>query len=339
MRELLPILLRRIPALAMVLLGTTIVTFLIMNFVPSDPARLIAGEHASPTVVAQIRERLGLDQPLWQQYFGYLDRLASGDFGTSIRSGRPVLEELLQALPATLELALAALIVIVVVGVGLGTLAAIRRDSFIDQSVRALGAIAISAPTFWTGILLLGVFFATLGWLPGGGRISVEYEQLPRVTGMLTVDAVLAANGAAFMDAVRHLALPASTLALASTGASVRLVRASVLEVMNDEHVRRARAAGLPEYVVITRYVLPTALLPFVTTLGLYMADLMSGAIVTEMIFGWPGLGTYAMEAIAGLDFAAIMGFTVLVALIYSIANLAVDLTLVALDPRARNSP
>lgn len=336
MRDLVPILLRRLPALALVLVGATIVTFLIMNFVPSDPARLIAGEHASAAVVAELRERLGLDQPLWQQYVSYLGRLAEGDLGTSIRSGRPVLEELLQALPATLELALAALSLIVVLGIGLGTLAAIRRDRLTDQLIRTLGAIAISTPTFWSGILLLGLFFALLGWLPGGGRIAVEYDALPRVTGFFTVDALLAGNGAAFLDALRHLAMPALTLALASTGASVRLVRASVLEVMNDEHVRRARAAGLSEWVVISRYVLPTALLPFVTTLGLYMADLMSGAIVTEMIFGWPGLGTYAMEAIAGLDFAAIMGFTVLVALIYSIANLLVDLALAALDPRVR---
>jgi peptide/nickel transport system permease protein len=338
MKPVLALLARRLPSLVLTLLGTSLVTFVISHLVPSDTARLIAGDGASEAVVAGIRAKLGLDQPLWTQYAVYLSQLGRGDLGVSIRTGEPVLAELLRAAPATFELAAVAFTLIVVFSLGLGCLAALNRDRFADQIIRIVSALAISTPTFWTSLLLIGLFGAALGWSPLGGRIDPDLPPIPSLTGFLTIDAILRGRPDVLISALGHLILPAITLAVASSGAAVRLIRASLLEVLGQDYIRRARSGGLSEWVVLTRYALPNALLPFITTLGLTLADLLGGAVVTEMIFSWPGLGSYTLAAIAGLDFPAIMGFTVLAAAVYALANLFVDLLNGFLDPRARSS-
>lgn len=328
--------LARLLDLGGVLLGVSVITFLIAQAIPTDVARLVAGDHASPAVVARVRAELGLDRPIWEQYGRYLGRLASGDLGTSIRSGRPVAAELAERLPATAELALAAFALIVASGLVLGSIAALTARRWPDQLLRAASTIAISTPTFWSGIVLLAIFFGALGWLPPGGRIAPELVDAAPWTGLYLIDGLLAARIDVVGSALAHLALPAITLALASAGGAIRLVRAALLEVLHEDHVRRARAGGLPERMVLLRYALPLALLPFLTTMALYLADLLAGAVVTEIIFGWPGLGSYTLEAIAGLDFPAIMGFTLVAALFYTLANQLVDWGYGRIDPRLR---
>jgi peptide/nickel transport system permease protein len=317
------------------LFGATLVTFVISHLVPADVARLIGGDDASPEMVARIVRSGGLDQPVWRQYLIYLDHLAHGDLGVSIRTGRPVLGELLAVLPATAELAFAAFAIILVFSLVLGSLAALERDRLADQVIRVLSALSISTPTFWLGLLLIALFSAKLGWLPLGDRLDESLTPAPSVTGLLTVDGLIAGRLDVVVDALRHLVLPAMTLAIGATGASTRLVRASLLEILSADYVRRARSAGFSEWVVLTRYALPNALVPFVTTMGLLLADLLGGAVVTEIIFGWPGVGAYTIDAIAGLDYPAIMGFTLFAAAVYALANMAVDVACGLLDPRA----
>lgn len=319
-----------------VLLGVSIITFSITQLIPTDVARLVAGDHASPSVIARIHAELGIDRPLWVQYARYLARLAQGDLGISIRSGRPVITELLERLPATVELSLTAFTLIVTAGLVLGIVAALGVRRWPDHLVRAFSTVAISAPTFWTGILLLMLFFGRLNWAPPGGRLDADLLDARSITGLYVIDGILIGRPDVTVSALAHLALPALTLALASSGSAIRLVRASMLDVLHAEHVRRARAAGLSERVVILHYALPTALIPFATAMAVYLAELLGGAVVTEIIFSWPGLGTYTLEAIAGLDFPAIMGFTLLAAVFFTIANQSVDLLYGLIDPRLR---
>lgn len=317
-----------------VLFGVTLVTFTITQMVPTDPARLVAGDLASEEIVERIRVDLGLDRPLPEQYVRYLERLGTGDLGRSLRTGRPVLEELIEVLPATVELALFAFFIIAVSGIALGTMAALNVGKWPDIVVRLLGTIAISAPTFWTGLILLWLFFGIFEMLPGGGRIDPAYSDVPTITGLYTLDGLLVGRPEVTLDALRHLLLPAFTLALASTGSAARLVRASLLDVLQEDYVRRAEAAGLSRWTVTVRYALPNALIPFVTTMAIYLADLLGGAVITEVLFSWPGLGSYTLDAISGLDFPAIMGFTLLAAVFHFSANMIVDTLYAVLDPR-----
>lgn len=328
--------LRRMANLIGVLLGVSVITFVIAQLVPTDVARLVAGDHASPAIIARVRMELGLDRPIWVQYGLYLDRLLHGDLGTSIRSGRAVADELMERLPATIELAFTSFALIIGLGLALGIAAALGARRWPDHLIRTLSTIAISAPTFWTGVLVLAIFFGWLNWLPPGGRLDADLLGAPGVTGLYIVDGLVTGRLDIVGNALSHLVLPALTLALASSGSAIRLVRASMLDVLHEDYVRRARAAGLSEATVVLRYALPTALVPFVTAMALYLADLLAGAVVTEIIFGWPGLGSYTLEAVAGLDFPAIMGFTLLAALFYTIANQLVDLIYGLLDPRLR---
>lgn len=331
------LLLKRLPGLFGVVLGVLLVTFLVSHLIPSDVARLIAGNQASEEVVTEIRTRMGLDQPLPVQFWRYLTQLAKGDLGISTRTQQPVLHELVSLFPATAELALCALMITVMVALPLGLLSALRRDSALDQVVRVLSLIGISVPTFWAGLLLIQLFYGVLGWLPSGGRVDPRFAgAVPGVTGLLLVDSVLAARWDALADALRHLLLPAATLALHTIGGIARLVRAATLEVLGEDHVRTARAAGLASGRIVWSYVMPHMMLPVVTALGLSLAHLLGGAVVTEMVFSWPGVGSHTIEAIAALDFPTIMGFTLLASLIYTLSNLAVDLAYLWIDPRLR---
>ncbi|MBU6407227.1 MAG: ABC transporter permease [Alphaproteobacteria bacterium] len=329
-------LMRRLPGIALTLIGAVVVTFIIARLIPADPARLIAGDGASERVIAQIRAEYGLDKPVTTQFVQYLSDLAHGNLGLSLRSGEPVLNELLRVAPATFELALAALILIVLFGMALGSWSALTKDRLSDQLIRALSAIAISTPTFWTAMFFVLVFAAALSWAPLNGRFDPTLPALPQVTGLRTLDALLSGRLDAFGDALAHLILPAATLAFANIGLTTRLVRTAMLDTLTQDYVRRARSAGLSEWKVITAYALPNAMIPFLTATGLMFADLIVGAIITEMIFGWPGLGAYTLEAIAGLDFPAIMGFTVFAALIYAFVNALIDIANGVIDPRGQ---
>lgn len=326
---------RRFAGLVLTLLGASLVTFFISHVIPTDVARLIAGDGASEEIVAGLRTKLGLDQPIWVQYGLYLQDLAQGDLGVSIRSGQPVAEELLRAAPATLELALAAFVLIVAGGLGLGALAALSRGRLLDKAVRAFSILSISTPTFWSALVLIAVVSVVLQWAPLGGRIDPELAPPATRTGFLVLDSILDGRWDALASALHHLLLPALTLALAALGGAIRLVRATLLESLSQDYVLRARASGLSTWRVLSGYAMPSALVPFVTVQAIVLGDLFAGAVVTEMIFGWPGLGSYTLGAVAGLDFPAIMGFTLLASAGYACANLVADLLVARIDPRA----
>ena len=329
--------LSRLGMAVVVLFGVTLVTFLIAHIAPGDPAEMMAGPRASPELVADIRARLGLDQPVWVQYAGYLGRLLQGDFGVSIATGRPAISELTARMPATLELMIVAMVIATVVGVTLGVVTAVYRTTWIDAAVRVTAVIGVSTPTFWLGLLLLLVFYAWLGIAPGGGRLDALLVPPPTVTGMYTVDALLAGDWAAFRSAVAHLALPAFTLALASMGALLRIVRASMLEVLGEDYVRTARSLGLPPRTVLLGYALRNGLIPLITVLALELAGLLFGSVIVESVFSWPGVGRFVLESLLRLDFPVIMAFTVLAALACVAANLLADLLYMAADPRIRS--
>ena len=327
---------RRLALMVLVLAGVTALTFLIAHAIPGDPARLLAGQRASDEVVAQIRRTHGLDQPLPVQYVRYMAGLLKGDLGRSIRTGRPVAEDLARFFPATLELVGAAMVLAVAIGIPLGVASAARHNSWIDHLTRSVSVAGVSMPLFWLGIMALVVLYGKLGWLPGSGRLSPFGLAPPPVTGMYLIDAALAGDWETWRDAARHLLLPASCLAFVHVGLVARQVRASLLDVLHQEYIRTAHAYGVPPRRVLYRYALRNALVPTLTVVGLALGDLVAGAVFTETVFAWPGMGTYVVDSITFLDFPAIMGFTVVVAVGYSVINLAVDLLTLRLDPRIR---
>lgn len=311
-------------------------TFAISHLIPSDPARLLAGDQASEEIVQSIREELGLDQPVYIQYVRYLAAAASGDLGASIRTGQAVTDDLARYFPATIELAVIALTLSILLSIPVGVASAVWKDRWPDQLTRVLAVAGISTPSFWLGIMLIHVFYGQLDLFPAGGRIGAEYEG-SAASGFYLFESLLFGRTAAAADAAWRLALPAFTLAIASMGGMARLVRASMLDVLNEDYIRTARASGLHPAKIVFLYALPNALIPFVTALGVYLAHLLSGAVVTEIVFSWPGVGSYMMESVLALDFPAIMGFTLAISFVYILANLVVDLCYLALDPQIRD--
>ena len=325
---------KRLLGLLLVVFGVSLITFAISHLIPGDPARLIAGDRASDELVAGIRHQLGLDLPLYQQYGRYLLDLVQGDLGTSIRTNRPVLEDLQAFFPATLELAVVALFLAIVVGVPLGVLSAVYHNRAIDQIARTLAVTGISTPAFWLGLGAIVLFYGHLGWLPGGGRLSEGLAPPTTITGFYLIDALLAGNFSLFMDALKHLILPAATLGFVTLGVIARQIRSAMLDQLGEDYIRTARAYGLSRWTVILRHALPNALIPSVTVLGLTLGDLLYGAVLTETVFAWPGMGAYVDKSIQSLDFPAVMGFAILVSFIYVLLNLAIDLLYRVIDPR-----
>ncbi|NYT75986.1 ABC transporter permease [Alcaligenaceae bacterium] len=325
---------KRLPGVVMVVIGVSLITFIISHLIPGDPARLIAGDRATDEIVAAIRTKLGLDVPLYQQYWNYLVGLVHGDLGTSIRTGRPVLEDIAAFFPATLELALVALVLATVVGIPLGVLSAVYRNKPIDQLVRTISVTGISTPAFWLGLGLIVLFYGRLGWFPGGGRLEQGMAPPTDITGLFLVDSLLTWNIPVFFNALKHLVLPAFTLGFVHLGVVARQIRSAMLEQLGEDYVRTARAFGLSRWAVVFRQALPNALIPSVTVLGLALGDLLYGAVLTETVFGWPGMGAYVVESIQALDFPAVMGFAVVVSFAYVLVNLLVDLLYRWLDPR-----
>lgn len=327
---------RRLLLLVLVVLGVSVVTFVISHMIPGDPARMMAGERASNEVVAQMRVSLGLDRPLYEQYLKYLGDLLSGDFGLSIRTQRPVLDDLIRFFPATIELALTAMVFAIALGVPLGVISAVAKDRLIDQISRTISVTGISTPAFWLGLLLIYLFYGRLGILPGSGRIDGSITPPPFITGFYTLDSLFAGNWRAFGSAAQHLILPGATLGFLHLGIVTRQIRSSMLEVLGEDYIRTARASGLSRRRIIFDHALRNALIPSVTMIGLAFGDLLYGAVLTETVYAWPGMGNYVVQSISALDFPAIMGFTVVASTAYVLLNLVVDLTYMFLDPQIR---
>jgi peptide/nickel transport system permease protein len=326
--------LRRLVTLMITLLGIMVVTFFISLVVPMDPLASIAGPQAPQETVERLRTLYGFDQPIYVQFGRYMNRLLHGDLGTSFQTGRPVLEDILQYFPATIELATLALIISIIVGIPLGVLSAVRRNSLIDHFSRVLSLIGVSMPVFWLGLVLLLIFYFKLGWFPEPGRLDIMLIEPQKVTGLLLIDSIFALDWEVFWDALKHMVLPATVLGLYGLAGIARIVRSSMLDVLSQEYIKTARIKGLNEFLVLTRHALRNALVPAVTVIGLTYGGLLEGSVLTETIFAWPGLGRYLATAFLTLDLNAVVGGTMLVALTFSLANLAVDLIYAFLNPR-----
>lgn len=329
---------QRVLLLGPMFVGITLLTFTLSHAVPADPVTAYLGPQASadPQVIAAFRHQWGLDRPLPEQYLIYLSHLARGDMGVSISTRQPVMVDLKQHLPATIELALAAMAVSLVVSIPLGMLSAVRRDTIVDQLARVGSLIGVSTPVFWLGLVAIFLFYARLGWAPAPGRLSMEVQPPPPVTGFVAIDALLAGRLDATLDALQHLALPALVLSSYSVGVVTRMMRGSMLEVLGEDYVRTAHAKGLSSRAVVVGHAARNSLIPVLTVVGLSFGGLLSGAVVTETVFAWPGLGSYAFRSATGLDFPAIMGVGLVVATIYILVNLVVDVTYALVDPRIR---
>jgi ABC-type dipeptide/oligopeptide/nickel transport system permease component len=331
--------LRRLAGSALVLLGLSVITFALARVVPSNPAAIYIGPKARPEEIARVAQELGLDRPLPVQYLTYMRDMLTGDWGTSIGTKRPVLEEIVDRLPATLELIGAAMLLAVPLGILLGVLSARWQRRPPDLLVRLVSIVGVSIPAFWLGLLLQVVFFRTLGLLPLTGRVDADLRftsPIVEVTGLYLVDALVSGNWTALRDVAWHLVLPAVTLAAYPIGLIARMTRASMLEAIGQDYVRAARAAGIRESLITYRLALKNALIPVTTVVGLTLAYSLTGTFFVEVVFNWPGLGTFAVKGLLNLDYPVVMGITLFGAIAYVLINLAVDLAQSWLDPRTR---
>ena len=328
------LILRRLFSVIPVILGMTLLTFSLSHILPADPARLLAGPRASAEVVEKIRHENGLDLPFWEQYANYIGGILRFEFGMSFSSFRPVSTDMAEYFPATAELTVFALIFAIFAGVAIGILSAVKQNSWMDQLGRFLAIIGISMPVFWLGLLAQLLLYQQLGWFPFGGRVSDDAILPPIVTGFLTLDSLLAGNWATFFDALKHLFLPAFVLGLEPLAVLARISRTSMIEVMRENYIVTARAKGLKEILVIIKHGVRNALLPIVTMIGLLVGYLLSGSVMVETVFTWPGIGRYTARAISSADFNAVMGVTLVISIIYLASNLIVDLVYAKLDPR-----
>jgi peptide/nickel transport system permease protein len=328
------LILRRLGFLVFVLLGISLITFFLSHVVPADPVRLYAGPRASPATIAAIRHQYGFDLPIWRQYLHYIGGILHGDFGYSLTSHRPVADDLHDYLPATIELTLSAIVWVLVIGIPLGAMSAIWRNSIVDQVGRVLSITGVALPAFWLGLMAQLLLFDRLGWFPAGDRLASNMTPPPHITGLYTIDSILAGNPALLWQSVYHLILPSLVLAFGSLAVLTRQVRASMLETLPQDYVRTARAKGLPRRRVLIRHALRTALLPATTVMGLQVGFLLGGALLVEDVFSWPGIGRYATLATTTLDYNAVMAVTIVAAGIYVVVNLLVDVLYLTLDPR-----
>ena len=325
---------RRLIFLVFVLFGLSLITFGLSHIIPGDPARLMAGPRAGKSAVEKIREQYGLNDPLPQQYVTYIKGLARGDLGMSFTTRRPVGEDLKRYLPATLELGLIAFILSTIIGIPLGVVSSVRRDQLPDHIARFISISGLALPVFWLAIMAQFVFFGRLGWLPDGARLPIGTDPPSTITGLYSVDALLSRDWELLRLSLTHLIMPATVLAYGSLAVVTRMVRGGMLEVLNQDYIRTARAKGIAPNGVIFGHALKNAMLPTVTSLGLQIGLLLSGAFLVEIVFSWPGIGRYAVEAIQRLDYNATMATTLVIALIFVLMNLVVDILYLFLDPR-----
>ena len=319
------------------LVGVVIVTFLLTRALPGDPAAYFAGPAADKQAVEQIRKKLGFDRPLIEQFFRYASDLARGDFGNSLTTGQPVAIELRNRLPASAELTLLGLFVAVLIALPLGILAAVRQGSWIDHLCRVTTTAGVSLPVFFTGLVLVYVFYFRLGWSPAPlGRLDVFYSAPPAVTGLYLIDSLIARDFEVFRSALSQLMLPALTLAIFSLAPIARMTRASMLAVLASDFVRTAKASGLSPATVTITYAFRNAMLPVITTLSMVFSFLLGANVLVEKVFAWPGIGSYAVEALISSDFAPVQGFVLTMAVMYVLLNLGIDILYGIIDPRVR---
>lgn len=328
---------RRLLQAAPAIAGIVIITFLLTRALPGDPAVYFAGPAADEASIAEIRKQLGLDRSLPVQFLAYLGDLATGNLGTSISTGQPVLKELITRLPASLELTLIALLLSIAVAVPLGVLAATRPDSWIDHLCRFVVTAGVSLPTFFTGLALVYLFYYLLGWAPPPmGRLDILYLPPDPVTGFYLIDTLIAGDPQATLSALQHLILPAVTLALFTLAPIARMTRAAMLQVLASDFIRTARAAGLSRRKVLFGYAFRNAVLPVITTLGMVFSFALGANVLVEKVFAWPGIGSYAIEALVVSDYAAVQGFVLAMALLFVALNLTIDIIYTLVDPRLR---
>ena len=341
--------LRRLISVIPTLIGVTLVIFLFQRLIPGDPAVAMLGEHATEENVARIREQFGLNRPPFldrdaladgdlsgffdSQYVRYFRRLAHLDLGDSIHRRIPVAETLKERFPATLELSLLSLFLALLIGIPAGIASASRRNSTIDGVTMVGSLIGVSMPIFWLGIMLIMLFSVFLKWLPSGGRLSIGVE-IQTITNLLLLDSLLTGNFSGFVDALKHIIMPAVALATIPAAIITRMTRSSMLDVLQEDYIRTASAKGLAEGVVLFRHALKNAFLPVITIIGIQAGTLLAGAVLTETIFSWPGIGKWVYDAILGRDYPIVQGVTLLIALIFLLVNLVVDLSYAVLDPR-----
>lgn len=317
------------------LIGVVIITFLLTRALPGDPAAYFAGASATQEAIAQVRAQLGLDKPLPEQFFRYVADLARGELGTSLTTGQPVLQELIARLPASIEMVLLALALACAIALPLGVLAATRPGSWIDQLCRLVTTAGVSLPTFFTGLVLAYVFYFLLGWAPSPlGRLDPMWSPPPTLTGLYLIDAALAADAALWWACFRQLILPTLTMAIFVLAPIARMTRASMLAVLGSDFIRTARASGLSPTTVLVKYALRNALLPVVTTLGMVFGFMLGSSVVIEKVFGWPGVGSYAIDALTASDYAPIQGFVLAMGVLFVLLNLVIDVLYTLIDPR-----
>jgi peptide/nickel transport system permease protein len=329
--------LRLLVSVGTTMLGLLLVTFVISRMLPADPVLAVVGDHASESTIAKAREELGLDRPILVQFGLYLSHVLSGDLGQSVRTGRPIAEDLRRVFPATLELATLGTLIGIVIGIPLGVLAAIRKDTMVDHLIRLAGLIGYSVPIFWLGLMGLLIFYVKLDLLPGPGRLDFGYEELVKpITGLMTVDTLIAGDMSLFRNALGHLILPASLLGYFSLAYISRMTRSLMLSQLRQEYILTARVKGVSEARIIWKHALGNVLVPLVTVVALSYGNLLEGSVLTETVFTWRGLGLYITDSIFGQDLPAVMGGTVVVGAIFIIINMLTDVAYRILDPRAR---
>jgi peptide/nickel transport system permease protein len=327
--------LKRLLNLIPVLLGITLLVFILLHLIPGDPAQILAGERATPETVEAIREQLGLNKPLPVQYFLFLSNLLRFNLGNSLMSGDSIIQEITTRWPATFELSVAAMLIALILGIPAGVVAAVRKNSAIDNLTMSGSLLGVSMPVFWLGLLLIYLFAVNLQWLPPGLRISQEATlAFKPITGFYVLDALLQLNWNALKDVLAHLVLPALTLSTIPLAIIARITRSAMLEVLSQDYIRTARAKGVLERWVIFRHAFKNALLPVVTIIGLQFGTLLSGAILTETIFSWPGIGSWIYDGILNRDYPVVQGGVIFVSISFVLINLLVDLSYAFLDPR-----
>lgn len=319
------------------LIGVVIVTFLLTRVLPGDPAAYFAGPAATQNAIEDVRKSLGLDRPIYEQFVNYIEDLAVGDLGKSLTTGQPVVSDLIARLPASAELTLAALIIAMGIAVPLGILAAVRQGSWIDHCCRVIATAGVSLPVFFLGLLLVYVFYYLLGWAPAPlGRIGVFNSAPPAITGFYLIDSLVSGELETFIAALSQLTLPAATMGIFALAPIARITRAAMLAVLASDFIRTARASGLSRTTIVITYAFRNAMLPVVTTLGMVFSFLLGANVLVEKVFAWPGVGSYAVEALIASDFAPVQGFVLTMAILYVILNLVIDIIYGLIDPRVR---
>jgi len=326
---------RRIIEAIPVVFGVSVLVFMLIHFIPGDPAIAILGERATEENIQAMRERLGLNEPLYEQYIIWVGNMVQGDLGNTVRGNIPIKNEIADRFPATIELSLAALTIAVLLGVPIGIVSAIKRNSLIDTASMFLALFGVSIPIFVLGLLLIFLIGVEFRWLPFVGRLGSTH-QINTVTGLHTIDALIARDWGALRDAVEHLILPSITLATIPMAIIARITRSSMLEVLNQDYIRTAYAKGLRSWRVIMRHGFRNALLPIITIIGLQLGTLLSGAVLTETIFSWPGVGKWLFDSIIARDYPIVQAMTLIIAMIYIVVNMAVDIFYAVVDPRIR---